>query len=649
MAEESHLQAAGYGHYDVCPADLLFSAPLQNRNNTGGYYSMKLRHFSISQQGNSHIANNINCQDFSGSIRVLNKKTNKEMVVSAIADGVGSADFSEFGSRIAVTTVLDMLGKELPSLQELSDKSVLSLIKKAFQQANENIESEAEKKELPFLLFDTTLTVAVLIEDGSCYVGHIGDDGIVALFTDGTYSMITSRIEGEEANSVIPLSSKEYWTFGVTKKPVAALALMTDGLLDKSVGSARLNNRVFYPFFQPLFESIMETDQDEIDMHSHWEKNLSDDEFRTSYGVTDDITLSVIQIPSALKNVHPVPFDEKKWSKESQQTREEIENALNPTSSKPSNLNPIPFSDNSFSSDNRHPLAVNSEPIVSVKKPTDIPTMKDSPNSLPPSRQGNKPFIPNEGPVYRRERKIPSDNFSGSAGNYPVPSNESRKKQTHSKMGSRIMIAALTAACALGIAILSGSVGYNKGIEEGAKQEKSNSQQALSVLRQDQEEALKNEYNRGKEDGRQEALSAMTETPVVTNTPQPQAVSPEEFVISQGQKGEIVKTIQKRLISKGWKLEADGDFGKITANAVSEFQVANHLPPTGKVDILTYWALLWENVKETETTTPVPVQETVPPPDIDEQIDQIGPTEEKETEKEESDDPIVEESPTIPS
>ena len=293
---------------------------------------MKLRHFAISQQGNSHVRTGKNCQDCSASADVRNGKLNLDIAVGIIADGVGSCDFSEDGSRIAVTTVLEILTRELPLLDEISETTVIPLLSRSFTEANDRIEAESEERGLPYLMFDTTLTAAVLTEHGACYVGHIGDDGIVALFTDGTRSMITSRIEGVEANSVIPLSSKSSWTFGVTKKPVAALAMMTDGLLDKSVGSARMNNRIYYPFFRPMFENIMETDADTAELRDFWNDYLADQTFRSGYDVTDDLTLVVVQAPELLKRVTPVPFDEEKWNRETREARERTEEALNRSS-----------------------------------------------------------------------------------------------------------------------------------------------------------------------------------------------------------------------------------------------------------------------------------------------------------------------------
>ncbi len=361
---------------------------------------MKLRHFAISQQGSSHIRKSTNCQDFSRTADVRNEKLNLDMAVAAIADGVGSCDFSEDGSRIAVTTALEYLCRKLPLLEAMSDDAVLSLIKESFRKADSCIEDEATTRSLPYLLFDTTLTIAVLTEQGTCYVGHIGDDGIVALFTDGSYSMITARIEGEEANSVFPLSSKKYWTFGVSKKPVAALALMTDGLLDKSVGSARMNNRVYYPFFKPMFENLMESDEDASELRDFWNDYLGDSGFRRGYGVTDDITLVVVQVPELLKKVTPLPFDEAKWNRETEEARARTEEALNRSSGaapEPSEDTPEPASAAAPVIPDPSPAEIMPDPSPAENE-TEVPFVRaaDADQAL---RQSNPQPLANPAPV----------------------------------------------------------------------------------------------------------------------------------------------------------------------------------------------------------------------------------------------------------
>lgn len=602
---------------------------------------MKLRHFSISQQGDSHIRSGKNCQDYSSSISVLNQKLNIELGIAAIADGVGSCDYSEVGSQIAVTTVLEVLKKELASLDEVSNNTVLPILKKAYQQANERIEQEADTRELPFLLFDTTLTVTVLTDDGTCFIGHIGDDGVVALMTDGTYSMVTNRIEGEEANSVFPLSSTNYWTFGVVKKKVAALALMTDGLLDKSVGTTRMKNRVYYPFFKPMFENIMETDQDVIDLRAYWDEYLGEKSFREGYAVTDDITLAVIQLPSILKNVKPVPFDELKWREDSEKARQEIEEALsepatsstsktaneeqpekepdasetNTSNDKSENVIRVQTQSSSGTANQQTSIPkvhrpsgqnLNQNQVVHAVNPTQVQVSHNKAQGQQSSVQSNN--------TSDARAKTPGGASATNGSSHNVNIGSSRSKSTQSgKKILNIAISVFAVLCMAGIGILAHNIGYNAGLTAGKQQEQDAAQQKIIEMQQAHEGELEEQYN----SGYQAALSLPTKEPeIVAQQP---INAPEQFIISRGQKGEIVKTIQKKLRSKGWNIETDGDYGKLTEKAVREFQLLNNLPATGEVDILTFWTLSDEksmgSQKNDITETPMPI--VTPEPSLD--------------------------------
>lgn len=52
--------------------------------------------FGITQQGKAHIKKNINCQD-AYCIKTINEK----ICVVAVADGLGSEEYSDIASRIA--------------------------------------------------------------------------------------------------------------------------------------------------------------------------------------------------------------------------------------------------------------------------------------------------------------------------------------------------------------------------------------------------------------------------------------------------------------------------------------------------------------------------------------------------------------------
>ena len=563
---------------------------------------MKTRHFAISQQGDSHVKSGKNCQDASGTRSILNENLKLEIAVAAIADGVGSCDYSEFGSKTAVETVLDVLGRELASLKELSDGSVVALLKKAFRQAFDNIEAEAGEKEIPLPLFDTTLTAAVLVEDGRCYVGHIGDDGIVALFVDGSYSLITERIEGEEANSVVPLSrGEENWRFGVAEKPVAALALMTDGLLDKSVGSAQMNNRVFYPFFSLMFEkNVMENDQDEKDLRSFWNDYLSNAQNRSQYGITDDITLAVVQIPEILEKVHPIPFDQKKWDDDTKKRQEEIEKGLNPAGSSQETTQEAQASAPAVSGGTQSPTSDSGKGDLDVGAPSgSAPTSGGKTRSMPGASDLGRQSPPGS----ENKDENPPCGGNPSAARPPVRSGKNHHPRHFPRLacGTRkgreilrfVLLSIFAVVLAFGIFLWARNAGYRKGLQDGVKQEQAAAAEKTAKLESEHQAELDRRGERGKQEGRDETLALPPQLPVDAARPVPQGMAPERFVISKGQKGMVVQTIQNMLITQGASLTADGNFGEKTALAVRYFQLQCHyLPPTGEVDILTYWALM---------------------------------------------------------
>lgn len=110
-----------------------------------------LTHFSITQQGKRHIEKNIPCQDFSASKRIESSRFGCQIVIAAVADGVGSCEFSQFGSATAVQSFLNCVEYNLQEkIPELSDDNILKLIKYSFNYALSQVEKEAEDRELPF-------------------------------------------------------------------------------------------------------------------------------------------------------------------------------------------------------------------------------------------------------------------------------------------------------------------------------------------------------------------------------------------------------------------------------------------------------------------------------------------------------------------
>src|SRR6266540_5095581 len=64
-------------------------------------------------------------------------------------------------------------------------------------------------------------------------------------------------------------------------------------------------------------------------------------------------------------------------------------------------------------------------------------------------------------------------------------------------------------------------------------------------------------------------------------------------LFAQGLRGDIVRTIQRRLTARGFDPKGiDGGYGKNTRKAVRVFQQQNGLQPTGEVSVLTWRKLM---------------------------------------------------------
>lgn len=267
--------------------------------------------FNITKCGKLHEINQKPGQDYS-ICRKVTDKMGQQWAVSAVADGVGSCSNSQYGSETAAVSAVDFVTEALQKELYKDDRQALDILKVAYETALEMVEKKADEMQMPFITFDTTLTVAVF-NGTDLYYGHSGDGGIVVLYADGCYEMITKRQKGEEAASVFPLRDKECWAFGKAGKRVASLALMTDGVLDAVVDEA-LNNRVYFPFFRPVLTANADNEADENVLKDYMERVFSEEKYRER--VTDDISFAVILETETVAGLPDVKFDVDAWEQE---------------------------------------------------------------------------------------------------------------------------------------------------------------------------------------------------------------------------------------------------------------------------------------------------------------------------------------------
>ncbi len=368
--------------------------------------------FGFSQQGSSHISKGIPCQDRCG-IRYLDAKP---IVVCAIADGVGSCEMSHYGSDAAVRTALDTVVAELEPLAQAPDfvfvdnQRMKSILIKAFEAAIDSVEEKAQNMgKLPFS-YQSTLTVAIY--DGkSLYFGHAGDDGIVALCKDGTCQMVTTRHKGVEATSVITLQAQQ-WQFGLIDREVACFVAMTDGVLDAVVGSQLFDNRIYYPFFDPIFRSEFTNEKTVEETCRSMFDILASDSYRER--VHDDLTLVAVVNAEMLASTKKPVFDRDAWDKKNDEIKQRVDSIL--YASKPASQ--ATSQPHTPAIPANHPQTVPQTPLQSVSnRPNQTPLR---PNYAPPTHQA--PQQPTSGyPINR----VPSSH-AASQSPQPAPGDTER-------------------------------------------------------------------------------------------------------------------------------------------------------------------------------------------------------------------------------
>jgi len=179
--------------------------------------------YGVTLPGTYHVKNNIVCQD---AHRIV--KCGDDFGIAVVADGLGSETYSDVASRIAADLSTEYCRQNIT--QENSADEILDVISMSFASAQRAIEEEAESNGHDINQYDTTLTLAVLIND-TLYYGHSGDSGIVVLTTEGRYESVTEQQRDEEGY-VYPLFFEDMWVFGQFDKKVTSVFLATDGMYE---------------------------------------------------------------------------------------------------------------------------------------------------------------------------------------------------------------------------------------------------------------------------------------------------------------------------------------------------------------------------------------------------------------------------------
>lgn len=202
-------------------------------------------------RGTAHQRMNLPCQDVVG-YRVLPGG----ILLAAVADGAGTASFSDQGAWTAVEKVLGHLEIALGGSMSGSSERLKGIMRDVFRTARETILQLAEESGVKPREFACTLAAAA-VSPGVLVTGLVGDGVIIFRDSSGELFCATRLQRGEYANEthfLVEEDALEVAVFEVIDRPVNALALMSDGLVRLALKMPA--QEPYLPFFQPLFHFV---------------------------------------------------------------------------------------------------------------------------------------------------------------------------------------------------------------------------------------------------------------------------------------------------------------------------------------------------------------------------------------------------------
>jgi hypothetical protein len=196
--------------------------------------------------GTSHRRAGKACQDAHG-YRVL-----PDGALIVVADGAGSAEYSEEGARLAVRAALNSLEASVAQGWPSGEQVWREVFEEAYELARETVLLEAERAGASPRTYASTLLCAALSAD-LLAVAQLGDGVAVAQYGDGAWFVAAAPQRGEYANEtyfLVQPTALDNLLVQVYAEPVQALAVMADGLLRLVLDVPTTTPHA--PFFNPL-------------------------------------------------------------------------------------------------------------------------------------------------------------------------------------------------------------------------------------------------------------------------------------------------------------------------------------------------------------------------------------------------------------
>ncbi|MBS3028600.1 MAG: protein phosphatase 2C domain-containing protein [Dolichospermum sp. DET50] len=228
---------------------------------------MSWKAIARSAVGTSHQAEKIPCQDC-GNYRIFN-----DVIVGAVADGAGSAKYSQIGSELAVDTALNYLKGNLNNRKKfwenlskpLTEKEVKKLFNQTFKKVIKELNKQGTNKGDSVNDLACTLLVFIATPEWVAAM-QIGDGFMIVHPQDSEYQLLFKPDKGEffnETTFVTSANAVEEMQVQVISGNQEFICASTDGLEKVAI---RLSDwKPFPPFFKPFEEYLRETNNPEED------------------------------------------------------------------------------------------------------------------------------------------------------------------------------------------------------------------------------------------------------------------------------------------------------------------------------------------------------------------------------------------------
>lgn len=207
------------------------------------------QYINSSTIGASHIKVGLPCQD---AHQIIAKEN---VLIVALADGLGTASLSDTGATLAVSTAIAELESQDITLENQPTQWT-KLIENAFIAAQDALRKEAESASKALREYNTTLIVGI-VHPTIAVVGHLGD-GAVIVQTNTSQLLPLSWPHNEEyVNEVTPLThatALESVHYKSYTDPIDGVAFLTDGLQTLALEFA--SGEPYQPFFTPFFDLL---------------------------------------------------------------------------------------------------------------------------------------------------------------------------------------------------------------------------------------------------------------------------------------------------------------------------------------------------------------------------------------------------------